>query len=94
MLFLDKPNADKVIGDVTTKIGEMEDLAKAIDRLIVNQLPNYWGGVSADKAQTTYNDEYKNFLQVKVPEMVSALRDYMDACVKNITDVDNQLAGK
>ena len=94
MLFLDKPNADKVIGDVTNRIRDMEDLAKQIDGLIKNQLPNYWGGVSADKAQTTYDEEYKNFLQVKVPEMVSALKDYMDSCVKSITDVDNQLAGK
>lgn len=37
MLYLDKPNAEKVIGDVTGKIREMEELAVQIDRLIVNQ---------------------------------------------------------
>lgn len=94
MLYLDRPNAEKVISDVTTKIREMEDIAVQIDRLIVNQLPEYWKGVSADKAQSTYADEYKNFLQKKVPEMVSALKDYMQDCVKSISDVDNQLAGR
>ena len=94
MLYLDKPNAEKVIGDVTGKIREMEDLAAQIDRLIANQLPEYWQGTSADKAQTTYADEYKSFLQKKVPEMVTALKDYMQDCVKSITDVDDQLAGK
>lgn len=94
MLYLDKPNAEKVIGDVTSKIREMEELAVQIDRLIVNQLPEYWKGASADKAQSTYAEEYKNFLQKKVPEMVTALKDYMKDCVKNITDVDNQLAGR
>lgn len=94
MLYLDRPSAEKVISDVTTKIREMEDIAVQIDRLIVNQLPEYWKGVSADKAQSTYADEYKNFLQKKVPEMVSALKDYMQDCVKSISDVDNQLAGK
>lgn len=94
MLYLDKPNAEKVIGDVTGKIREMEDLAAQIDRLIANQLPEYWQGASADKAQSTYADEYKSFLQKKVPEMVTALKDYMQDCVKSITDVDNQLAGK
>ena len=94
MLYLDKPNAEKVIGDVTGKIREMEELAVQIDRLIVNQLPEYWKGASADKAQSTYAEEYKNFLQKKVPEMVTALKDYMQDCVKNITDVDKQLAGR
>lgn len=94
MLYLDKPNAEKVIGDVTGKIREMEELAVQIDRLIVNQLPEYWKGASAYKAQSTYAEEYKNFLQKKVPEMVTALKDYMQDCVKNITDVDNQLAGR
>lgn len=69
-------------------------VAVQIDRLIVNQLPEYWKGASADKAQSTYAEEYKNFLQKKVPEMVTALKDYMQDCVKNITDVDNQLAGR
>lgn len=94
MLYLDKPNAEKVIGNVNNKIMEMEELASQIDRLIVNELPEFWQGASADKAQSTYADEYKNFLQKKVPEMVTALKDYMQDCVKSITDVDNQLAGK
>lgn len=93
-LYLDKSNAEKVISDVNNKIREMEDNAAQIDRLIASQLPEYWQGVSADKAQSTYADEYKNFLQRKVPEMVTALKDYMQDCVKSITDVDNQLAGK
>lgn len=94
MLYLDKPNAEKIIGEVKGKIIEMEELAAQIDRLIVTQLPEYWQGASADKAQSTYLDEYKSFLQKKVPEMVTALKDYMQDCVKSITDVDNQLAGK
>ncbi len=93
-LYLDKPNAENVIKDVTAKIREMEENANQIDRLIASQLPQYWKGVSADKAQSTYVDEYKNFLQKKVPEMVSALKDYMQECVKSIAEVDNQLAGK
>ena len=94
MLYLDKPNAEKVIDNVKGKIDAMEELAAQIDRLIVTQLPEYWQGASADKAQSTYLDEYKSFLQKKVPEMVTALKDYMQDCVKSITDVDNQLAGK
>lgn len=94
MLYLDKPNAEKVISDVNKKIRDMEDIAKEIDRLIVSQLPEYWKGESADKTQSTYADEYKNFLQKKVPEMVSALKDYMQDCVKSIAAVDSQLAGR
>ncbi len=93
-LYLDKPNAENVINDVTAKIIAMEENANQMDRLIASQLPQYWKGVSADKAQSTYVDEYKNFLQKKVPEMVSALKDYMQECVKSIAEVDNQLAGK
>jgi len=93
MLYLDKASADKVITDVNTSISEMEEVARKIDNLIANQLPEYWKGVSADKAQSTYAEEYKDFLQRKVPEMVNALNDYMKQCVQSITDVDNQLAG-
>ena len=94
MLFLDKENAEKVIGDVNRRIADMQDLAGEIDTLIVSRLPEYWKGVSADKAQDTYASEYKEFLHRKVPEMVTALKDYMQDCVRSIAEVDTQLAGK
>lgn len=94
MLYLDRPSAEQVIKDVTAKIGDMETTAQEIHRLIVDQLPQYWKGVAADKAESTYLEEYKDFLQRRVPEMVGSLRDYMQECVKQISDVDSQLAGK
>ncbi len=94
MLYLDRPSAEDVIGKVTVKIQEMKDVAGQIDRLIVQELPEYWKGVSSDKAQSTYAEEYKDFLQKKVPDMVSSLNEYMQGCVKSISEVDEQLAGK
>lgn len=94
MLYLDRPNAEKVISDVTKKIHDLETLAGEIDRLIQQQLPDYWKGVAADKAESTYVEQYKDFLQRKVPDMVGSLRDYMQDCVREISNVDSQLGGK
>ena len=93
-LYLDKANAENVVKKVNTNIEELERVANEIDKLITSELPNYWKGVSADKTQTTYQEDYKNFLQRKVPDMVTSLKDYMDGCVKAIAQVDQELAGK
>ena len=92
-LFLDKGGADGIVRQVNEQIEALKQAAQAIDSKILSDLPNYWRGVSHDKAEATYLDEYKDFLSNKVPEMVDQLNKYMNDCVTAITDVDNQLAG-
>lgn len=92
-LYLDRAGADQVIKSVQDQIQALTDAAIAIDSAIASELPNYWQGTAHDKAETTYIDEYKQFLTQKVPEVVQALNDFMQTCVVEITNVDNQLAG-
>lgn len=93
-LFLDKAGADGVVRAVSSQIAALKDAAQAIDSKILVELPNYWRGESHDQTELTYQDEYKEFLTVKVPDMVEQLNKYMNDCVNAITDVDRQLAGK
>ncbi len=94
MLKLDRQGAENVIRNVKQQIDEMENVARQIDNLIKVQLPNYWEGDSATAAQNTYDSDYKNFLQRKVPDMVEELKNYMETCVKKIAETDSQLSGR
>ena len=93
-LYLEKERAEQIINNVKAQIDQLETTAKTIDKLIVSELPTAWKGVSASKTQSTYQEEYKTFLQRNVPDMVTALKDYMQQCVKSIAEVDRQLSGK
>lgn len=93
-LYLDKAGADEVVSKVNQQINALKEAAEAIDSAILGELPNYWQGQSHDKTEMTYQDQYKDFLTQKVPDMVDQLNTFMRECVQAITDVDNQLAGK
>ena len=93
-LFLDKAGAEGVVSLVNQQIEALMEAAKQIDSDIMQQMPNYWQGVAHDKAESTYMENYREFLNQKVPEMVTELNQFMRDCVQAIADVDSQLAGK
>jgi len=93
-LFLDRAGAEGVVSNVKGFISELEDTAAKINDAILGDMPNYWQGIAHDKMESTYEEQYREFLMNKVPEMVEELRKYMDTCVQEIFNVDQQLAGK
>ena len=93
-LFLDKAGAENVVSSVNQQIEALKEAAEKIDGDIMQQMPGYWQGNAHDKAESTYVDQYQNFLKVQVPDMVNQLNEFMRTCVQSIADVDTQLAGK
>lgn len=92
-LYLDKAGAMSVVQRINREIEALKETANNINVAVVQEMPNYWQGVSHDKAESTYDTDYRDFLMNKVPEMVDSLNQFMQQCVDAITDVDNQLAG-
>lgn len=91
-IYLDRDGADGCVTDINTQIQALRDAAAAIDTAMGN-LQEYWQGTSADKAQTTYDSDYKTMLTETIPNAVDEFKQFMDGCVKAIFDTDQQLSG-
>ena len=72
---------------------QLETAAKSIDSAM-GQLPNSWEGAAYDKAEATYEEQYKTLLTQTVPQAVADFRGYINSCMETIIEIDNQLAGQ
>lgn len=91
-IYLDREGADGCCSEINTQIQALRDAASAINTAMGN-LQEYWQGASADKAQTTYDTDYKTMLTETIPNAVDEFKTFMDQCVQAIFDTDNQLSG-
>jgi uncharacterized protein YukE len=93
VLYLEREGVDQCISKIETAIVELQTAAQNIEASM-NDLPNYWKGNSADKAQATYADEYRNLLAKTVPEAVENFKQYINQCKDQILEVDRLLSGQ
>jgi len=82
---------DNVVTPIQTEIANLEQAAKEISRL-VTELPNYWSGTSYEAADKRYHDEYKDFIELKVPEIMAEFNQYMQECLDKLKETDENLA--
>lgn len=81
-----------VITPIQSEIEKMEDAAATITKLM-GDLASYWSGNSFDKAEQTYQDDYKGFIEVKVPETMEEFKNYIQGCLDKLKETDESLAG-
>jgi len=91
-IFLDKPGVEGVIGKISSAIDGLEEQAKNINDAMT-EVEAFWKGNAHDKAQSTYDTEYRQLLTVTIPQEVENFRKFIETCKKAIEDVDNQLSG-
>ena len=91
-IYLDREAADSYVSQIQTQIQALRDAAASIDSAM-GSLAEAWKGASADKAQTTYDTDYKTMLTETIPTTVEEFKTFMDGCVKAIFDTDAQLSG-
>lgn len=91
-VYLDREGADGCVSNINTQIEALITAATAISTEMVN-LQEYWQGASADKAQTTYDTEYKSMIEKDIPTAVDEFKQFIDGCVQAIYDTDQQLSG-
>lgn len=91
-IYLDREGADAQVTEVNNQIQALRDAASAIDKAMVS-LQEVWKGNAADKAQSTYESDYKTMLTETIPNAVDEFKQFMDGCVKAIYDTDQQLSG-
>jgi uncharacterized protein YukE len=81
-----------VITPIQSEIEKMEDAAATITKLM-GDLASYWSGKSFNKAVQTYQDDYKGFIEVKVPETMEDFKNYIQGCLDKLKETDESLAG-
>ena len=55
-------------------------------------LSEVWKGSAADRAQMTYETEYKGLLTETIPRTVEEFRQFLGGCVQAIYETDQQLS--
>lgn len=84
--------SSNVITPIQSEIEKMEDAAATITKLM-GDLASYWSGTSFDAAERTYQDDYKGFIEVKVPETMEEFKNYIQGCLDKLKETDESLAG-
>lgn len=92
-VYLDRPGVEECTSAIAKQIEALITAATSIDTTM-GKLPEYWQGAAADKAQSTYAEEYKTMLTKTVPEAVEDFKKFIDSCKQAIIEVDTQLSGK
>lgn len=92
-VYLDREGADGCVSRINTQIEALITAATTISKEM-DSLREFWQGASADKAQTTYESDYKNMIEKEIPESVDEFKQFIDACVQAIYDTDQQLSGQ
>lgn len=89
---VEKEGIEECMGRVNLAINDLtqaaDDIQKAMDAL-----PEYWEGASYNKAREVYEGKYQGFLMNTVPNAVAEFRDYINACMAEILEIDSRLAG-
>ncbi len=91
-IYLDRGGAEGCVSKINAQIEALSSAAKAISDEMVN-IQEYWKGASADKAQNTYDSDYKSMIEKEIPNAVEEFKKFIDGCVQAISDTDEQLAG-
>lgn len=90
---VDRPGLEKCIKVIDDAIKELSEAASKIERTMTSEIPDYWEGNAHDKAQSTYDQEYRKLLTKTLPEAVTSFKDYIDQCKNTIIEIDEQLSG-
>lgn len=88
---VERAGIESCISKVNSAIEELNSAAREINASM-NELPSYWEGAAYDKARSTYEENYQTLLTTTVPEAVESFRDYINACMEKIIEIDEQLA--
>lgn len=92
-IYVDRDGIDQCISKIQTAIENLQSAASQIDSTM-GDITAYWQGNAADKAQSTYAEEYKTLLTKTVPEQVDSFKQFIDGCKQAIIDTDAQLSGR
>ena len=92
-IYLDQASANECIKIIQTQIGNMQEAASSVNSAML-RLSEAWQGASAQKAQTTYETEYRTMLTETIPATVEELRSFIDGCVQAIFNTDLELSGR
>ena len=92
-IYLDQAEAGQCVTMIQTQIGNLQEAASSINSAML-RLSDAWKGASAEKAQTTYETEYRKMLTETIPSTVEELRSFIDGCVQAIFNTDQQLSGR
>ncbi|MCL2224531.1 MAG: hypothetical protein FWB96_06150 [Defluviitaleaceae bacterium] len=92
-IYLDFPSASACVKRISAEIPVMRDSAAKISAAM-NDLPNHWRGEASDKAQYTYDEQYRTLLTKTVPDAVESFGQFMDHCMQQLIEIDRMLAGK
>ena len=82
-----------VITPIQSEIEKMEDAAATITKLMGDDLALYWSGTAFEKAVRTYQDDYKEFIEVRVPKTMEEFKNYIQGCLDKLKETDESLAG-
>lgn len=89
---VEKEGIDECMGRVNLAIAALTDAADDIEKAM-GALPEYWEGASYNRARQVYEEKYQGFLINTVPNAVAEFRDYINACMAEILEIDSRLAG-
>ena len=92
-IYLDQAAAAECVTMIQTQIGNLQEAATSVNTAML-RLAEAWQGASAQKAQDTYECEYRTMLTETIPATVEELRGFIDGCVQAIFNTDLQLSGK
>ena len=86
----DKEGIEQCTNQIKVAINNLIEAANAVDKTM-QQLPTYWEGPSYEKANSTYEAEYRPFLTKTVPDSVEKFNQYIEDCKKAIIELDEQM---
>lgn len=92
-IYLDKAEADSCVKNIERQIAQLQAAANTIDSTM-GRLSGAWKGSSADKAQNTYQTEFRTLLTRTIPNATTEFRRFMGDCVRSIYDTDQMLSGR
>ena len=92
-IYLDKAEADACVKNIERQIEQLQTAANTIDAAMV-RLSSAWKGSSADKAQSTYQTEFRTLLTRTIPTATTEFKRFMGDCVRSIFDTDQMLSGR
>ncbi len=89
-LYLDRDAASGVISRMKQEISEMQASANRITARM-NELRDAWQGISAERAQQTYETDYRKMLTTNIPDTMNRFSVFLDHCIAEIYRTDESL---
>lgn len=91
-LYLDMPAAQAKMQEIKAAAETLRQGAQSFSKSVNLLTTEAWRGNASTDVRNRYESEYKNLIEVRIPQALETFEQFMNQCAQGIKDTDAAIA--